>query len=97
MEIYKTGESITINCIVENVSDLSTADCIFAIQNWKGEDNIQKIPIIDGNKMTVMLDQSETQKADIYDFEFRVKVDGLVDSVYCGKLALQDCVIKEMI
>jgi hypothetical protein len=97
MDVFKTVESITIECVVENVSDLSTANCLFAIHNWKGENKIEKSPVIDGNKMNVKLLENETQLPDVYEYEFRIKVDDEVDSVYCGKLSLQDCVIKEMI
>lgn len=97
MNVFKTGESISIKCIVEDVVDLSTASCLFAIQDWKGENRLEIEPTVVGNEMSVMLTPEQTQVASNYKYEFRIKVDQLVDSVHCGELILTDCIIKEMV
>ena len=97
MNVFKTGESISIKCIVENVADLSTTERMFAIQDWRGGNRIEIVPDVNGNEMSVLLTEEQTQVADNYKWEFRIKVDQLVDSIACGELILTDCVIKEMV
>lgn len=97
MNVFKTGESISIKCIVEDAVDLSTVNCLFAIQDWKGGNKLEIEPTVVGNEMSVILTPEQTQVASNYKYEFRIKVDQLVDSVHCGELILTDCIIKEMV
>lgn len=97
MNVFKTGESISIKCIVEDLVDLSTATYLFAIQDWKGENRLEIEPTVIGNEMSVILTPEQTQVASNYKYEFRIKVDQLVDRVHCGELILTDCIIKEMV
>lgn len=91
---YKTGETIPIIFEVENVTNLDYVNCMFGIQRMGTDTKKYIIPEKIGNKLKVVLEPEDTEEVGTYIFEFRIRVDNIVDSVYDGYISLKDSVIK---
>lgn len=96
METRYTGETIPISLTVPGLVDLSPFTAVFGLRHTNSRYALKKTPTVSGNVLNVVLNPSETDKAGLYQYEFRIEVDGYVDSVYVGELELIRSVIKEV-
>lgn len=93
---YNTGETIPITFTVKNVTNLDKVDCLFGLQKMgeSDDDKLFIVPEKDGNQIKVVLQPEDTMRVGTYKFEFRVRVDNIVDSVHEAYIVLTDSVIK---
>lgn len=94
---YKTGETISISCIVGNVVDFNLADVKFGFTNIELGEMVLKTPSVTGNELSVTLESADTKIAGAYLYEFWVIIGGIADCIGEGYIVLRESKMKGVI